>query len=86
MLFTDFRERERKIEIERDRQRDTEREASMWERNIDQLPPVCALTGDGNVNLFGVWDDAPTNWATQPGPSVAFKNWCSQSLFTPRYK
>ena len=41
-------------------------------RNINWLPPVCALTGDGARNLsmcpdrelnpqpFGVWEDAPT--------------------------
>ena len=50
---------------ERERERDV--------RNINQLPPVCALTGDGTCNLgmcpdsglspqpFGVWDNAPTN-------------------------
>ena len=46
------------------------------ERNINWLPPICALTGDWTCNLdmcpdrelnpqpFGVWDDAPTSWAT----------------------
>ena len=30
--------------------------------NIDHLPPICALTGDGTHNLFfGLWDDAPMN-------------------------
>ena len=47
-----------------------ERETSTQERNIDQLPPVCALTGDRTHNLgmcpdlglplqpFGAWDNA----------------------------
>ena len=46
------------------------------DRNIDLLPPVCALTRDwthilgmcpgwgSNHNLFGVWDDGPAYWAT----------------------
>ena len=46
---------------------------------MDQLLPVCALTGnqtryldvcpDWELNLqpFGVWDDAPNNWATLSG-------------------
>ena len=49
------------------------------ERNIDWLPPVHALTRDWTQNLgmcpdwelnlqpFGVWDEALTNRATQPG-------------------
>ena len=55
-----------------------ERETSMWERNINWLPPVYTLTRDRTHNLgvcpdqelnpqpFGVWEDAPTNWATWP--------------------
>ena len=42
-------------------------------RNINQLPPICPLTGDRNSKLgmypeqglnlqtFGPWDDTPTN-------------------------
>ena len=49
----------------------------MWKRNIDWLPPICTLIGDQTNNLgicpdwesnpliFGIQDDAPTNWATQ---------------------
>ena len=49
------------------------RETSMLERNINQLPPVCAPTGDQPCNVgmfpdpglnpqpFGTQDDAPTN-------------------------
>ena len=56
-----------------------EKETWAWERNINQLPPICARTWDGTHNLgmrpdqesnlqpFGVWDHAPTNWATWPG-------------------
>ena len=48
-------------------------------RNTDSLAPVCAPTRDGSCSLgvwpdpdlnphpFGVWDGAPTCWATQPG-------------------
>ena len=47
------------------------------ERNINWLPPIYALTGDGTHNLamfpdqesnpqpFGVWDDAPTESPAQ---------------------
>ena len=49
------------------------------ERNIDLLPPICALTRDQTNNLgmfldqelnlqpFGLWSNAPTYWATLPG-------------------
>ena len=53
-MFTDFRERGRR----------TEKETSMWTKNTNQLPPVRILTGDQTHNVFGVWDNAPTNWAT----------------------
>ena len=52
----------------------------MWERNIHQLPSVCAwLTRDSSHNLdvcpdrglnlkpLGVWDHVPVSWATWPG-------------------
>ena len=29
-----------------------EREASMWDKNIDQLPPIGTLTGDRTHNHF----------------------------------
>ena len=59
-MFIDFKERGR----------GTERET---ERNIEWLPPIPALTGDQtqnlcmcpgwglNLQLFGMWDNAPTN-------------------------
>ena len=65
-----------------------EREISMGERNINQLPPVWAPTGDqthslgvcpdweSNPQHFGAWEDASTNPAI---PARAFiniyKNW-----------
>ena len=67
-FFIAFRERRRGEE--------RERELSMWERNVDQLLLVSSRTGDRTHNWgvcpywksipqsFGVWDDAPTNWAT----------------------
>ena len=64
-----------------------ERERNQWEReNIDQLPPICAPTRDETCNLvmcpnwrfnirpLGVRDDAPTNWATQPGLQRVLKH------------
>ena len=58
-----------------------ERHTSLWERNTDWLPPVCALAGDGTHNVgvcpggievaaFGTRDDNPTNGASQPGLST----------------
>ena len=58
-----------------------ERETSVWETDIDQVPPWHAPTGDQTHNLavcpnpelnlypFGVWDDAPSepHW---PGLSL----------------
>ena len=71
-MFTDFRERGR------------ERETLMWERNISQLPPIHTPTRNGTRNLgmcpdqewnpqpFGIWDNAQTSWATQPGLNFEF--------------
>ena len=39
-MFIDFREE------------GEQRETSMWERNMDQLPPVCARTGDQTCKLW----------------------------------
>ena len=41
-------------------------------KNIDGLPLLRALTGHRTHNLSGVWDDAPADWATQPGPKLIF--------------
>ena len=38
--------------VNREGGRERKRETSMWERNIDQLPPVCALTGEQTHNLL----------------------------------
>ena len=51
----------------------------MWERKIDRLSFVCTLTGDWTHNIIGVPDDAPTNWATQPGLIVLLI--CISSMF-----
>ena len=70
-MLIDFRKKGR----ETDRQSDgeTERETSIWERNIDRLPPTHSPTRDQNLNLgmcphrgsslqpFDVWNDAPTS-------------------------
>ena len=46
-MFIDFRERkEGRREREREKERERERETSMCEANIDQLPPIRALTRD----------------------------------------
>ena len=55
-FLIDFRERERE-RGERQRKKET----SMQERNIDWLPPISALTQDPTCNLFGAWEDPPTN-------------------------
>lgn len=45
----------------------------MWERNIEWLPVIHTPKGDWthiwnqNCKLLGVWDDAPSNWATLSG-------------------
>ena len=53
---------------------------------MDQVPPICAPTGDGmqnpamcpdqglNPQPFSVCDDAPNKWATQPGLRLTFLN------------
>ena len=71
-----------------ERGKEKERETLMWERNIDQLPPMRALTGDQTCNLgmcpdwelnlqpFGVWDNNPTNWANLLGQAnCLLKEW-----------
>ena len=67
-------------ERERERGREREKKTLMWETNIDLLPPACTMTGDWTWNpgmcsdwgsnpkpLFGMQDNASTNWATCPG-------------------
>ena len=56
-----------------------EREIDVGEKHWS-LPTICAPTRDQTINLgmcpdqgsnpqyFGVWDDAPNNWDTWPGP------------------
>ena len=65
-MFIDFR----------GRGREGQREISMWEKNINHLPPIRAPRGDCTRNLnmcpdpelnlqtFSVREDAPNNWAT----------------------
>ena len=55
------------------------------EKNINWLSLVCTLTMDqtcnlgtcpdqeSNLQILGVWDNTPTNWASQPGLIVTFK-------------
>ena len=69
-MFIDFRNRGRKRNID--------------VRNIDQLPPTQAPSGDWTCNLgmcsdrklnpqpFGVQDGTPSNWATWPGLILSF--------------
>ena len=60
-MFIDFRERGRGVGRER------EREASMWERNIDQLPSIPSLIEDQTHNV-GMFSDRRSNpqpfWCT----------------------
>ena len=59
---------------------ETEKETSMWERNIHQSVAswICPnrdrthtlgmyLDQELNLQPFGVWNNAPTSWATWPG-------------------
>ena len=55
----------------KERGRGRAKETSMWERNINWLPPrdwTCNLSicpdQESNWRTFGAWDDAPTNRAT----------------------
>ena len=62
-----------------ERERDRDRQTLMWERNIDQLPlihgpsrdqthnPSMCPDQEKNPHPLSIWDDPPTNWATQPG-------------------
>ena len=62
-----------------ERERERERDTMMWERNINLLPPVHTLTRDAthkpgmcpdsesNQQPFSAQNNAPTNWAMQPG-------------------
>ena len=62
----------------REREREREKATWIWKRNHG-WPVILAPTGDWTHNLgmyldqewnlqpFGIWDDAPTNWATWPG-------------------
>ena len=59
-----------------EREEGRQRKTSMWERSFDSLLPIRAWTSSWTRNLamcpdwelnpqpFGVWVDAPTNWAT----------------------
>ena len=55
-------------------ERETQRETSIGFLPYVPSPKVefpaeaCALNQDKTGKLLGVWDDAPTNWATLPGP------------------
>ena len=67
-----------------ERQEGREKERNIDVRNIDWLPPICSPPGNSthdigmcldqelNLKPFGVWDHAPTNWATMAGASISF--------------
>ena len=73
-----FSMREEGGEREREKRRKRERERDIIVRNINWFLPIRSPTRDQTCNLgmcpdwesnpqtFGVWDDAPTNWATWP--------------------
>ena len=65
-MFIDIRE----AGSERERERDGEK--SIWERNINRLPLICAPNGGLNPQTFGVQDDVPTSWVTRPGQDYNF--------------
>ena len=79
-MFIDFKERKgRKRKRKGERMR--ERETSMWERNINWLPPSFIPTRDRTCSPgmcpdwasipqhFSVQHNTLTNWATWPGPN-----------------
>ena len=69
-IFMDFRkggrrEREGGREKERERKRERERKTSMWEINVNRLPPLCMLlTGDQTCNLICTPN---REWTHNPG-------------------
>ena len=64
--------RERGMERERERKKE-KHHCERW--NSNSLLFVCALTltGNGTCNLFGLWNDIPTEHVSQ-GPSLVY-NW-----------
>ena len=52
-------------------ERERERETSMWETNINQLPPIHAPTGDRTHNLLVY--GTTHHWETRPGLALPFK-------------
>ena len=50
-MLIELRERARRERKEREREGGREREKYHYERNIEQLPPIHALTGNGTQNL-----------------------------------
>ena len=48
-MFIDLRESER--EREKKKEKKEKKKTSVWERNIDWLPPICAPTWDQTHNL-----------------------------------
>ena len=51
---------------ERGRKRERQKETWVQERNINWLPSRTCPDQESNPQLFNVWDDTPTNWATPP--------------------
>ena len=62
-MFVDIRERER------ERKKHGSRASHMWpDWGLNPQPKyVPWFYWEQNPQPFGVWDDAPANWTTQPG-------------------
>ena len=78
-----FREREREKDWKIERERERERETSVWQiktsiscllsmPNQGSNPQPRHVWDNRTCDLFGAQDDAPTNWATWPGPCITF--------------
>ena len=78
-MSIDFRERGRGRE--KDRNIDLLRPVRTWTEAQTQNLGMCP-DQEPNLKHFGVWDDAPTNWATRPGLPILILNIKSVSVKT----
>ena len=58
------------IDLFTERERKRERETSMWERNINQLPLLCGPTGGWNPQPSGAWEDIQPTEPPGQSPNI----------------
>ena len=70
------RDRDREGEGERERERETSIGCLLHslQPGIEPATQARTLPVNWTHNLFGVWDNVPTNWATWPGQAHSFEN------------